>query len=69
MAKVKILYRSGKNRIIAGICGGLGEYFDTDPTIVRLIWIILTLISLGVGILAYLFAWLIMSKNPKHKWY
>jgi len=69
MAKVKRLYRSGKNRIIAGICGGLGEYFDTDPTIVRLVWIILTLISLGVGILAYLIAWLIISKNPKHRWY
>lgn len=69
MAKVKRLYRSGKNRIFAGVCGGLGEYFDTDPTIVRLIWIILTLISFGVGILAYLIAWLIMPRNPKHRWY
>lgn len=69
MAKVKRLYRSGKNRIIAGICGGLGEYFDTDPTIVRLIWAIFTLISLGIGILAYLIAWLIIPRNPKHRWY
>lgn len=69
MSKVKRLYRSGKNKILGGICGGLGDYFDMDPTLVRLIWIILTLISLGAGILAYLIAWVIMPKNPKHRWH
>ncbi len=67
--KVKKLYRSGKNRILAGVCGGLGDYFDVDPTIVRLAWIIFTLMSLGIGILAYLIAWIIIPRNPKHKWY
>ncbi len=55
----KRLYRSNKNRILAGICGGLGEYFNIDPVIVRLVWIVLGLVY-GVGILAYLIAWLVI---------
>ena len=65
---VKRLYRSGKNRILGGVCGGIGEYLDTDPTVIRLIWIIFTLISLGIGIIAYILAWIIIPRNPKHKW-
>ena len=65
---MKRLYRSGKNKIIAGICGGLGEYFDIDPVIVRLVWVIFTLISFGFGFLAYLTAWFIIPRNPDHKW-
>jgi phage shock protein C len=60
----KRLYRSKTNRVFAGVCGGLGEYFDIDPVIVRLIWVILTIASFGVGIIAYLLAWIII---PKHK--
>ena len=63
----KKLYRSSKNKIIAGICGGIGEYFDVDPTIVRLLWVLFAL-TVGSGILAYLICWLIIPKNPKHKW-
>ena len=65
---VKRLYRSGKNRILGGVCGGIGEYLDTDPTVIRLIWIIFTLISFGLGIIAYILAWIIIPRNPKHKW-
>lgn len=68
MAKVRKLHRSGKNKVLAGICGGLGDYFDVDPTIVRLIWVIFTLISFGVGVLAYIIGWVIIPKNPKHRW-
>jgi len=64
MAK-KRLYRSKKEKIIAGICGGIAEYFDADPTIVRLIWAIATLISLGFGLLAYLIAWIIIPEKSK----
>ena len=60
MKKPKRLYRSNKNRMIAGVCGGLAEYFNIDPTIVRLIWVLLTLISVGAGILAYIIAWIII---------
>lgn len=61
--EVKRLYRSKKNRIIAGICGGIGEYTGVDPVIIRLIWIVVTLITLGVGILAYLIAWLVIPER------
>ncbi len=60
----KKLYRSNDDRKIAGVCGGLGDYFDIDPTIVRLIWISLVL-ALGSGILAYILAWIIVPSRPE----
>lgn len=69
MAEVRKLYRSGENKMLAGVCGGIGEYFNVDPTLIRLIWVVLTLISLGVGgIIAYIIAWILIPENPKHKW-
>jgi phage shock protein C len=62
MENPKKLYRSKNNRIIAGVCSGLGEYFNVDPTIVRLIWIIFTLLY-GVGLLGYLIAWLLVPES------
>ncbi|MAG39446.1 PspC domain-containing protein [Candidatus Pacearchaeota archaeon] len=63
MAKQKKLYRTtGKKRKIAGVCGGIAEYLDVDPTVIRLIWVIATL-AYGVGLLAYLLAWLIMPEK------
>ena len=59
----KMLYRSVEHRMIAGVCGGLGEYFDIDPTLVRLIAIILFLAG-GSGFLAYIIAWVIMPNAP-----
>ena len=53
-AKPKILYRSKKERMISGVCGGLAEYFNMDPTVVRLIFVILTLFSKGLGVIAYI---------------
>jgi len=53
------LYRLEKDRKIAGICSGLGEYFNIDPTIIRIFWIMLILIG-GSGILLYLIMWLVM---------
>lgn len=67
MAKVKRLYRSGKERMLGGVCGGIAEYLGTDPTIVRLAWVLLTFVG-GAGVLAYLIAWLIIPRNPAHKW-
>jgi phage shock protein C len=57
---MKKLTRSQINRIIAGVCGGMGEYLDIDPTVIRIIWVVFTIISVGAGILAYLAAWLII---------
>ncbi len=58
----KRLYKSKKNHIIAGVCGGIGEYFDVDPTIVRLIWAAVT-IFVGVGIPAYIIAMIIIPSD------
>ena len=58
------LYRSRDNKILLGVCGGLGKYFNTDPTIVRIIWILLTLVTVGVGLLGYLIAALVIPEEP-----
>jgi phage shock protein PspC (stress-responsive transcriptional regulator) len=50
---LKKIYRSRDNRIIAGVCGGLGDYFNIDPVIIRLIWIFASFASVGLGILVY----------------
>lgn len=63
----KRLYRSGKNRILGGVCGGLGDYFDVDPTLIRLLWIFFVFAA-GTGLLAYLITWLIIPRNPRHRW-
>ena len=63
MKKPKKLYRSSKSREIGGVCGGMAEYFNIDPTIVRLVWIILLFISLGTAILAYIIAWIIIPRK------
>lgn len=59
----KKLYRSRNNRLIAGICGGLAEYFNIDPIIVRLITLILVL-SFGSGLVAYIIAWIVVPEEP-----
>lgn len=59
---VKRLYRSEKNKVIAGVCGGIAEYLNVDPVIVRLIWVVASL-AWGAGIIAYLLAWLIIPKK------
>lgn len=59
----KKLYRSRTNYMIAGVCGGLGEYFGIDPTIIRL-GFALTLLLGGASLLVYLIAWIIVPLNP-----
>lgn len=56
---MKTLHRSSTNRVFCGVCGGLGEYFNVDPTLIRLLWIIL-ICSFGTGLLAYLIAAIII---------
>lgn len=57
----KKLYRS-ENKMIAGVCAGIAEYFDIDPTLVRLGWVILSLIGFS-GVLAYIIAAIIIPKE------
>lgn len=62
MAVTKKLYRSCKDRILGGVGGGLGEYLDVDPTLIRLA-IALAFLS-GIGLVAYLLAWIIIPLDP-----
>ena len=62
---IKRLYRSRKDRIIGGVCGGIARYLEVDPVVARLIWAVATLVSMGLGILAYLIAWVIIPEEPK----
>ncbi|MFA5269078.1 MAG: PspC domain-containing protein [Methanoregula sp.] len=61
---MKRLYRSRKDRILGGICGGLGEHIDVDPSLIRLVWIVFSLASMGTGIIVYLAAWIIIPEPP-----
>ncbi len=60
----KRLYRSRNDCVIAGICGGIAEYFDTDPTLVRII-AALTIFLNGLGLIAYIIAWILIPQNPQ----
>jgi len=60
----KKLYRSRTNKVLGGVCAGIAEYMKVDPTIVRIIAVILALCS-GVGFLAYIIAWIMIPENPK----
>jgi phage shock protein C len=62
-AQPKRLYRSTENKVIAGICGGIAEYFNVDPVLVRIIFVILLIASFGTAALAYVIAWVIIPKK------
>lgn len=59
---VKKLHRSQDQKMLGGVCGGLGEYFNIDPTIVRIIFIAFALIA-GGGLLLYLILWLLIPQE------
>jgi len=63
MAK-KRLYRSKKDHMIGGVCGGIAEYFNIDPVIVRVIAVV-SIFANGIGLIAYLIAWIIIPQNPE----
>ncbi len=58
-AEFKRLYRSETNKVLAGVAGGLGEYFGVDPTIIRLIFVLLTVFG-GGGVLVYIILWILI---------
>lgn len=60
----KRLYRSRQDRLIAGVCGGLGDYFNMDPVWVRLIFVILLLAG-GTTLVVYIILWIIVPEAPK----
>jgi phage shock protein C len=61
----KRLVRPRIGRKIAGVCLGFSEFFDLDISLVRLIWLIVTLASGGMGAVAYVIAWIVMPEEPQ----
>ncbi|WEL19254.1 PspC domain-containing protein [Candidatus Nanohalococcus occultus] len=61
---MKRLYRSEHDKILGGVCGGIAEYYDLDPSLVRIVTVLIVL-GTGVGILPYLIAWLIIPKESE----
>lgn len=60
----KKLYRSRKQRMIAGVCGGLGEYFGVDPTVMRVLFVVATVLGFGSAILVYLILLIVVPEEP-----
>ena len=60
---MKRLYKSQTNKMVVGVCGGLGEYFGIDPTLVRLVWLLFCAAG-GSGLLAYFIAALVIPREP-----
>jgi len=59
----KTLYRTHQGRMVAGVCSGLGEYFGVDPNLIRVIFLVLTVFTAGVGVLIYLLAWIVIPEE------
>lgn len=57
------LYRSNDNKMLCGVCGGIGEYLNIDPTLIRLLWAVLA--CSGTGIIVYLLAAIIIPQEPE----
>ena len=59
----KRLYKSNYNKMVCGVCGGIGNYFTLDPTLIRILWVIFTIASVGTGIVAYIIAAVIIPEE------
>src|ERR1700693_5663482 len=59
------LMRSGHERMWAGVAGGMAEYFDIDPALMRLIWVAATVVSGGLGVAVYILAWVILPRADR----
>jgi phage shock protein C len=64
VAARKQLLRSRTDRKVAGVCAGLAEYLDLDVTLVRVIWVVLTLIPPAPMLVAYIILWIVMPEEP-----
>jgi phage shock protein C len=63
MAQTRKLYRSRTNRKLAGVCGGLAQYFNTDATLIRILFVVLALLG-GPGLVIYLLMWILVPEEP-----
>jgi phage shock protein C len=60
----KRLYRSTEDKMIAGVCGGIAEYFSVDPVIIRIVFVILLLPGWLPGFIPYIIMWIIVPQKP-----
>jgi phage shock protein C len=60
----KRLYRSRDDKMLGGVCGGLGEYLDVDPTLIRVLWVVVTVLGAGTGLIAYIILWFLIPVEP-----
>jgi len=63
MDPTRKLYRSRTNRQVAGVCGGLAQYFNIDATLIRVLFVLLTVLG-GAGLVLYVAMWIIVPKEP-----
>ena len=63
MDPTRKLYRSKTNRQLAGVCGGLAEYFNLDATLIRVLFVLLAVLG-GSGVVLYVAMWIIVPKQP-----
>ena len=63
MEEPRRLYRSDADKMMGGVCGGIAEYFTLDPTLVRIGYILLSVLTVFSGVLAYLILWIVIPKR------
>ncbi len=63
--ETKKLYRSRTDRMISGVCGGLGKYLGIDPTLIRLVFVLLLLFGVGSGLILYIILMFIVPEEPE----
>ena len=59
----KKLMKSCSNRMVCGVCGGIGNYFSVDPTLIRILWVVCSVVSCGTALLAYFIAAVIIPEE------
>jgi phage shock protein PspC (stress-responsive transcriptional regulator) len=64
VAKTRRLYRSRTDRKLAGVCGGLAQYFNTDATLIRVLFVVLAVLG-GSGLVIYLLMWILVPEEPE----
>ena len=65
---VKRLYRSGRDKLLGGVCGGIGDHLNIDPVIIRIIWVVGAFASFGTAVILYMILWILIPRDPRDRW-
>lgn len=63
---MKQLMRIREGKMLGGVCGGIGKYFDIDAVLIRILWVVLTCLSVGIGVIVYIAAWILMPEEEEN---